>query len=153
MKATRHNGRSGKHGTYNPKHNDREFDEENSEHIDAERTKFNVYWDCYQGYSLPNAENERARFTFTEVEKAYYVEHYSDQVDGQNERNRKARHYDRVKTIDGILTNTKTCPEETLLQLGNIDGKKNQSSELTLLAKNEKKLILANRIGIIDTYC
>ena len=47
MKATRHNGRAGKHGAYNPKHNDRKFDEENSEHIDAERTKFNVYWDCY----------------------------------------------------------------------------------------------------------
>ena len=28
MKATRHNGRAGKHGAYNPKHNDREFDEE-----------------------------------------------------------------------------------------------------------------------------
>ena len=69
MKATRHNGRSGKHGTYDAKHNDRRFDVENSEHIDAERTKFNVYWDCYQGYSLPNDENERARFTFTEVEK------------------------------------------------------------------------------------
>ena len=67
MKATRHNGRSGKHGTYDAKHNDRRFDVENSEHIDAERTKFNVYWDCYQGYSLPNDENERARFTFTEV--------------------------------------------------------------------------------------
>ena len=74
------------------------------------------------GYSLPNDENKRARFTFTEVEKAYYVEKYSDHVDGQNERNRKARHYDRVKTIDGILENKKTCPEETLLQLGNIDG-------------------------------
>ena len=72
MKATRHNGRSGKHGTYDAKHNDRRFDVENREHIDAERTKFNVYY--------------------------------------------------RVKTIDGILTNTKTCPEETLLQLGNIDG-------------------------------
>ena len=48
MKATRHNGRSGKHGTYDAKHNDRRFDVENSEHIDAERTKFNVYWDCYQ---------------------------------------------------------------------------------------------------------
>lgn len=82
----------------------------------------NIYWGCYQGYSLPNDENERARFTFTEVEKAYYVEKYSDHVDGQNERNRKARHYDRVKTIDGILENNKTCPEETLLQLGNIDG-------------------------------
>ena len=122
MKATRHNGRSGKHGTYDAKHNDRRFDVENSEHIDAERTKMNVYWDCYQGYSLPNDENERAKFTFTEVEKAYYVEKYSDHVDGQNERNRKARHYDRVKTIDGILENNKTCPEETLLQLGNIDG-------------------------------
>ncbi len=39
MKATRHNGRSGKHGTYDAKHNDRRFDVENSEHIDAERTK------------------------------------------------------------------------------------------------------------------
>ena len=37
MKATRHNGRSGKHGTYDAKHNDRRFDVENSEHIDAER--------------------------------------------------------------------------------------------------------------------
>ena len=26
MRATRHNGRSGKHGVYNPKHNDRKFD-------------------------------------------------------------------------------------------------------------------------------
>ena len=57
------------------------------------------------------------RYTFTEIEKAYYVEKYSDHVDGQNERNRKARHYDRVKTIDAILENNKTCPEETLLQL------------------------------------
>ena len=122
MKATRHNGRSGEHGTYDAKHNDRRFDVENSEHIDAERTKMNVYWDCYQGYSLQNDKDERARFTFTEIEKAYYVEKYSDHVDGQNERNRKARHYDRVKTIDAILENNKTCPEETLLQLGNMDG-------------------------------
>ena len=55
-------------------------------------------------------------------EKAYYVEKYSDHVDGQNEKNRKARYYDRVKTIDGILENNKMCPEETLLQLENIDG-------------------------------
>jgi len=33
LKLTRHNGRSGKHGTYNPRHNDRRFDVENSEHI------------------------------------------------------------------------------------------------------------------------
>ena len=77
---------------------------------------------CYQGYSLLNDKNERVKFTFAKGEKAYYVEKYSDHVDGQNEKNRKARYYDRVKTIDGILENNKMCPEETLLQLENIDG-------------------------------
>ena len=51
MKLTRHNGRSGKHGTYNPRHNDRRFDVENSEHIDAQRARKNVYWDCYRGFT------------------------------------------------------------------------------------------------------
>ena len=51
LKLTRHNGRSGKHGTYNPRHNDRRFDVENSEHIDAERARLNVYWDCYRGFT------------------------------------------------------------------------------------------------------
>lgn len=131
MKATRHNGRVGKHGVYDAKHNDRRFDVENSDHIDAERTKFNVYWDCYQGYTLPNDENKKAEFTFSQVEKAYYFNQYSDHCDAQNERNRKCRHYDRVKTTDGLLENTKTCPEETLLQLGNID----ESVEPSVLAK------------------
>ena len=34
MKLIRHNGRAGKNGTYNPKHNDRNFNIHNSEHID-----------------------------------------------------------------------------------------------------------------------
>lgn len=49
MKLTRHNGRLGKNGVYNPKHNDRQFDIDNSNHIDLERAKKNVYWDCYNG--------------------------------------------------------------------------------------------------------
>lgn len=121
MKVTRHNGRTGKHGVYDAKHNDREFDVKNSEHIDADRSKLNVYWDCYQGYILPSDDSTKAKFTFTEVEKAYYFEKYSEHCEAQNERNRKARHYDRIKTTEQILQNTKTCPEETLLQLGNID--------------------------------
>ena len=36
MKLTRHNGRAGKNGVYNPKHNDRSFDIANSEHIDED---------------------------------------------------------------------------------------------------------------------
>lgn len=49
MKLTRHNGRIGKNGVYNPKHNDRQFDIDNSDHINLERAKRNVYWDCYNG--------------------------------------------------------------------------------------------------------
>lgn len=50
LKLTRHNGRSGKHGTYSPKHNDRRFDVTNNEHIDEERAKNNIYWDCFNDY-------------------------------------------------------------------------------------------------------
>ena len=120
MKASRHNGRSGKHGVYDVKHNDRDFDVEHSEHIDSERTKQNVYWDCYQGYSFAGSSQGR-QFNFTEIERAYYYEHYSDFVDAQNERNEQARHPERNRTIDDVLKNNKTCPEESVIQLGNID--------------------------------
>ena len=46
MRASRHNGRAGKNGTYNPKHNDREFDVEKSEDINEKMTPYNVYWNC-----------------------------------------------------------------------------------------------------------
>lgn len=120
MRASRHNGRSGKHGVYDVKHNDRNFDVANSEHIDAERTKLNVYWDCYQGYCL-NGDTSERKMTFTGIEKAYYFEHYGDHVDAQNERNEKAGHAERNRTTDDVLKNNKTCPEESILQLGNID--------------------------------
>ena len=61
MRATRHNGRSGKHGVYNPKHNDRKFDIANSEHIDAEREKQNIYkkypWSSRVVYSRITSRN------------------------------------------------------------------------------------------------
>ncbi len=123
MRLTRHNGRSGKYGVFNPKHNDREFDVEHSEHIDPDRSQFNLYWDCYQGFRsqvLPMTEEEQ-KFTFSEVEKAYYFEHYSDYVDGQTERNIKSRHYDRKCSIESLLESKKTAPEETVLQIGNMN--------------------------------
>lgn len=78
MKLTRHNGRSGKHGTYNPKHNDRTFDVSNSEHIDEERAKHNVYWDCFNGYRTfaeKQVQSELAD-TFEEVEELFYSAKY-----------------------------------------------------------------------------
>lgn len=120
-RATRHNGRAGKNGVYSPKHNDRDFGYEETEHIDAERTHLNVLWDCYHGlYRIADkAEDETKRFEW--VEQTYYKQKYSDGVDAQHERNRIAGHSHRDRTTDDIRLNRKTCPEETLLQIGKMD--------------------------------
>lgn len=130
MRASRHNGRKGKNGVYDVKHNDREFNVGNSEHIDAERAKQNVYWDCYQGYSFGESGREE-RMSFTQVESEYYYEHYWEHVQEQNRRNEEARHGERNRSVEDLLKNSKTCPEESLLQLGNID----RSVPASVLAK------------------
>ena len=121
MRLTRHNGRAGKHGTYNPKHNDRSFDLENSEHINAELAKKNVYWDCYNGFrSL--AKEELLADTFEEVEEMFYSSQYRNHVESQNQRNEKNRHPERNRTTSDLLKNKKTAPEETIFQIGTIDN-------------------------------
>ena len=81
MRVSRHNGRSGKHGIYNPKHNDRRFDVQHSEHIDPERKKENLYWDCYHGISK---DGKLAEMTFEQVEEKFYEEIFADFIKGQN---------------------------------------------------------------------
>lgn len=136
MKLTRHNGRSGKNGTYNPRHNDRRFNVENSEHIDAERVKQNVYWDCYRGFTFleDREKDEEHDFSFEEVERIYYNEHYRDHIEAQNARNAITRHVERNRTVEDLLKNKKTCPEETIYQIGNVDE----------TVSPEKLLIVAN---------
>jgi len=123
MRLTRHNGRVGKAGVYNPKHNDRKFDVNNNEHIDAERSVRNIYWDCYRGFTSPllHMGNEGDEFSFEQVEMTYYFEHYQDHIDAQNERNDKVRHSERNREAKDLLKNAKTCPEETIYQIGTMD--------------------------------
>jgi len=119
LKATRHNGRSGKNGTYNPKHNDRQFDLENSSHIDQVRAMRNVYWDCLQG--LHDTENSGKKYeSFEEIEQRYYEALYSKHIHAQNERNEKNRHPERNRSVQDLYENKKTCPEESILQIGNM---------------------------------
>ena len=74
LKLTRHNGRAGKHGTYNPKHNDRSFNLANSEHIDPERAKGNIYWDCFHGFrsTIAPQDPDDLAGTFSDVERQFY---------------------------------------------------------------------------------
>ena len=122
MKLTRYNGRAGKNGTYNPKHNDRRFALEHSEHIDTERAKQNIYWDCINGFTFAGdrAVNAEGDISFEDVELLYYTSHYTAFINAQNERNIKNRHPNRNRSVEDLLKNKKTCPEETIYQIGNM---------------------------------
>ncbi len=121
MRATRHNGRSGAHGTYNPKHNDREFDLDNAVDINKEMTPNNIYWNCYQGFTF-HKDRPDDWMPFKDVELLFYKQQFTGWLDAQNERHRKEGHKKRIKTMEEIVTNKKWCPEETIYQIGNIDG-------------------------------
>ena len=123
MKLTRHNGRAGKNGVYNPKHNDRRFDLKNSEHIDEEMAKYNLYWDCFQGFHVPAdpSDKEQIQYTFEQIEQAFYEKQYGDYCVAQHERNKKTGHTKRDRSPQDLRKDKKTCPEESLLQIGTIE--------------------------------
>ena len=137
LKLTRHNGRAGTHGTYNPKHNDRSFNLVNSEHIDPERAKGNIYWDCFHGFrsALDPQDPDDLAATFSEVERQFYESSYSEFIEKQNERNAKIRHTERNRSIPDLLSSRKTCPEETIYQLGTKDD--HASGEVLLAVVTE----------------
>jgi hypothetical protein len=108
MRATIHNGRTGKDGAYNTKHNDRQFDISHAEHIDPERVKNNRYWNW-----TGNPET-----TFEAAEAAFYEKHIRQHLDAQNARYTAQRHAERAKTMDEYRRSPQTCPEEVILQIG-----------------------------------
>lgn len=110
MRATIHNGRTGKDGAYNTKHNDRQFDISHAEHIDPERVKDNRYWNW-----TGNPET-----TFEAAEQAFYEKHIQKHLDAQNARYKAQRHAERVKSMDEYRKSPQTCPEEVILQIGKL---------------------------------
>ena len=55
------------------------------------------------------------------MERQFYETHYTAFVESQNERNAKIRHAERNRSIPDLLSSRKTCPEETIYQLGTLD--------------------------------
>ena len=154
LKLTRHNGRAGTHGTYNPKHNDRNFDLTNSEHIDPERAKGNIYWDCFHGFrsTIAPQDPDDLAATFSDVERQFYETHYSEFIEGQNERNAKIRHTERNRSIPDLLSSRKTCPEETIYQLGTLDEHASAEDLLNIVTEfiEEFKTTFGEHVHVLD---
>jgi len=108
MRATIHNGRTSHLGAFTPKHNDRNFNIKNAEHIDPERVKNNRYWNWTGNPAT----------TFEAAEQAFYEKHIRKHLDAQNARYRAQRHAERAKTMDEYRRSPQTCPEEVILQIG-----------------------------------
>ena len=151
---TRHNGRAGTHGTYNPKHNDRSFNLANSEHIDPERAKGNIYWDCFHGFrsALAPPDPDDLAATFSDVERQFYESRYSNFVESQNERNAKIRHTERNRSIPDLLSSRKTCPEETIYQLGTLDEHASAEDLLNIVTEfiEEFKAKFGDHVHVLD---
>ena len=95
-RVSRHNGRAGKHGVYNPKHNDRQFDVAHAENIHQDRTRLNLYWDWQNGLRN-HEENQSGQYpTFNQVERDFYEQRLSGragspQCEGRTRRTKPHR--------------------------------------------------------------
>lgn len=112
MRITTNNNRYSTGGrAYSPKHNDRQFNLGKSTHIDPTRTADNWSWQWL--------ENHGKQCSFEDAEREYYARHISDHLRAVNARYEAQRHAERIKTIDEYRKAPQSCPEETIVCIGN----------------------------------
>lgn len=114
MRITTNHGRHTKGRVYNPKHNDRQFNLEKSTHIDPARTSNNWEWQWLENYGK--------QCTFEDAEREFYARYISDHLQAVNARYEAQRHAERVKTLDEYRRAPQSCPEETIICIGNRDN-------------------------------
>ena len=112
MRLTYHNGRANKYGVYSAKHNDRNFDITQADHIEPTKTDKNIYWHWCQ--------QDEPNLSFEESEIKYYKEHFEDYLATRNAKSIKQGHKERLQSIVDYHASKKSCPEETIYQIGNV---------------------------------
>lgn len=133
MRATTHFARTTKGGkAFSSKHNDRNYSEElKPDNVIAEKSKDNSYHFCW----FENEPQDKIK-TFEDHEKWVYKNFLGQFFEEQNERNRKARHLERVKTLEQFRKMARYCPEEVLWYVGK-KGESATAQQLENLAKKQ----------------
>ena len=112
MRITTNNSRRSAGGrVYSPRHNDRTFSVENAPHINHARTADNWEWTWL--------ENDGVLCSFEDAEREYYARHISDHLQAVNRRYEAQRHSERVRSLDEYRRAPQSCPEETIVCIGN----------------------------------
>ena len=86
------------------------------------------------------------------MERQFYESRYSNFVESQNERNAKIRHTERNRSIPDLLSSRKTCPEETIYQLGTIDEHASAEDLLSIVTEfiEEFKAKFGEHVHVLD---
>ena len=86
------------------------------------------------------------------MERRFYETHYTAFVEGQNERNAKNRHTERNRSIPDLLSSRKTCPEETICQLGTLDEHASAEDLLNIVTEfiDEFKAKFGDHVHVLD---
>lgn len=106
VRTTQHNGRVNKQGkAFKAQHNDRQGF--TAEHIDATRTAQNFEWTIYK-----NAPS------FESCEEVFYEHHFTAGLVAKNTRYEAQRHTERIQTLEQYRHAPRTCPEESIIQIG-----------------------------------
>lgn len=116
MRATTQNGRTTKTGkAYDVGHHDRTKEgAKNASHIDPTRTKNNKIFQCVK---LPG-EHPTLRSYEIDVYKTFYQKF----LNSRNDRYVKNRHEERVWDMEQMYSSSRFCPEERILQLGDMNN-------------------------------
>ena len=86
------------------------------------------------------------------MERQFYESRYSNFVKSQNERNAKIRHTERNRSIPDLLSSRKTCPEETIYQLGTLDAHASAEDLLNIVTEfiEEFKAKFGEHVHVLD---
>ena len=86
------------------------------------------------------------------MERQFYETHYTAFIENQNERNAKIRHTERNRSIPDLLSSRKTCPEETIYQLGTLDEHASAEDLLNIVTEfiEEFKAKFGDHVHVLD---
>lgn len=139
MKATVRNGRTNSAGrVFNPNHNTRTETRNLEAHIDHNRTALNVNFKFFANGNVEKCDS----FDAKEFELSQYEIYFGDGQKAKNERYTKDGHPERCKTIKEVYEHPKTCPMETIFQLGN------RQTEMSPEAR--KQIMVASTFELIE---
>lgn len=134
-RANGHRSRKGTNGkVINAKHNDRNFDVSKADHVNKNLIEKNVVWkyvdvneDGGKEEEKKAAEGQKSvselRETLDDYEGKVYEKYFSTALEKRNEKQIKARHKDRVQSMEQYRLNAKSCPEESIWTIGNRDNR------------------------------